>query len=366
MTDRKPIVSSFIVLLAACLSLTVSAVAEESQPTDEYAPGFYYTVQKGDTLWDLSRKFYDSEWQWPALWGQNKDLSNPHLIYPGQRIRLYQRTPSLQPSEAADIAAETAMPGEEQLDLLEQPLPETVYYMYPSIAYIGFIEKLDPEKGFFEEKIDDPIAMGSILKAVGEKKQMISENDTVYITPETANGVNYSSFIVGTRYYIYPPLIKVTDPVTGEYVGHQYKIIGTAEVTAVEDTYIKARITKSLDTINAGYFLMPFEKRDKEIAIQPTPPGITGEVLKEEGGAEMASGFSIIFINKGSEDGLEPGQRFDIYHPDKDMQNGREVLLAPYVYGQLLVLLTKEKNATAIITKAIKPVRRGDLFKSPE
>jgi len=71
----------------------------DMEAAGDFEPGFYYTVKKGDTLWDLSQKFYDSEWVWPATWAQNKDIKNPHRIYPGQRIRLYQRTAALKQPE---------------------------------------------------------------------------------------------------------------------------------------------------------------------------------------------------------------------------------------------------------------------------
>ncbi len=46
-------------------------------------------VKSGDTLWDLSRMYLTSPWRWPELWGMNKQqIANPHLIYPGQQLRL--------------------------------------------------------------------------------------------------------------------------------------------------------------------------------------------------------------------------------------------------------------------------------------
>ncbi|MFS1513915.1 LysM peptidoglycan-binding domain-containing protein [Chengkuizengella sp. SCS-71B] len=49
-----------------------------------------YTIQKGDTLWDLAGKHLGGPMKWPAIYEMNKDLvgSNPDLIYPGNQLRL--------------------------------------------------------------------------------------------------------------------------------------------------------------------------------------------------------------------------------------------------------------------------------------
>ena len=48
-----------------------------------------YTVKQGDTLWGISQRFIKDPYYWPNLWSNNPDIGNPHLIYPGQKLRIY-------------------------------------------------------------------------------------------------------------------------------------------------------------------------------------------------------------------------------------------------------------------------------------
>ena len=66
-------------------------VAQAGVPLSALAPSApeSYVVKRGDTLWALSGMYLVSPWRWPELWGMNKQqIANPHLIYPGQELRL--------------------------------------------------------------------------------------------------------------------------------------------------------------------------------------------------------------------------------------------------------------------------------------
>src|SRR6478609_2767246 len=70
---------------------TAERVAQAGIPLTELVPDApdSYTIKSGDTLWDISKLFLKSPWRWPELWGMNREqITNPHLIYPGQMLLL--------------------------------------------------------------------------------------------------------------------------------------------------------------------------------------------------------------------------------------------------------------------------------------
>ena len=86
--------------LAASLTLAFgalpSASAQESGRTMATATGIpltadapeQYVVKPGDTLWDISKVYLRDPWYWPEIWYVNPQVANPHLIYPGDVLRL--------------------------------------------------------------------------------------------------------------------------------------------------------------------------------------------------------------------------------------------------------------------------------------
>jgi len=117
---------------ALCGECGISEAADSGRPATqpfghETESGYYYTVQKGDTLWDLSRRFSGTPWVWPELWEENNEtIANPHLIYPGQKIRL-TRLVGGRPASASASS-------------LEQPVAG-IHYYYSLCDQYGFIRR---------------------------------------------------------------------------------------------------------------------------------------------------------------------------------------------------------------------------------
>ncbi len=47
----------------------------------------YYEVEKGDSLWKIAERFYNTGEKWIRIFEENSDIiKNPSMIYPYQRF----------------------------------------------------------------------------------------------------------------------------------------------------------------------------------------------------------------------------------------------------------------------------------------
>jgi len=163
------------ILLVGLVQVGPGMAQEPSREPVKLETGLYYTVQKGDTLWDLSEHFYDSAWIWPDLWKKNQEVANPHWIYPGEQIRLFTR-------EELEALEREEPPEEPEIFVLPE---EPLVYNYALIQMIDFVRK-------------EPLEPSGAIFNVREDKDMISQGDLVYVRP--MGGVTFEP---GDKFTVY-------------------------------------------------------------------------------------------------------------------------------------------------------------------
>ena len=331
--------SIFIATMTFCRA---DLFAQENEIALTHEAGFYYTIQKGDTLWDLSGQFFDSPWVWPELWNKNRQIPNPHWIYPGERIRLYQGEGTDKLTWKGPVQPSALPPA--------APVEKAPYYLYAAIDQVGFIK---------ETAIT---ARGSIFKVDGDH-DMISTGDMVYIQPAPGQAL-----IPGSRHTVYRTMAPAAGNAYQSKTGIQHYLTGVVEIIKKEPDFVIARVMATYREIKTGDRILPFRPGDPKIPLKPSPPNIKAQVIVSEEHAQLIGEDTIAFIDKGSEDGIEPGQQYSVYYQDTKklgVDSNKAVLLDPVNFGTILVLHTEETTSTIIVTNSKKDIHPGDKVCSP-
>lgn len=335
---------NMVIGLALMIVNVVPATAEESQKKINYEAGFYYTVKKGDTLWDISQRFNDTPWQWPDLWRENDQLPNPHWIYPGERILLHRKSGSHQ-LETKSVPVSTSQVEVSTPKIEPEPL---VQFHYNFMDRIGFIRK------------PAVTPMAYIDKAIKER-EMLSANDQIYIRPpDSQTTLNLSP---GQRLTVFRMLSPTPALNSRQVIGTQHYLLGVVEIITNESRYAIGKILQSYREINPGDPLMAYEAFSEELDVTESTPGIEGTIIAAEEQSKLIGDHVIGFIDKGLVDNIRPGQIYSIY-----IQNrvGRQRVAAkPVEIGTCIVLRTEETTSTIYVTKALDRIEPGERIRTP-
>jgi len=330
---RNAFTAGFAVVLLTLFCLC--PVSEADETTAQYQAGFYYTVKEGDTLWDISTRFADSPWQWPQLWHNNRQLKNPHWIFPGQRIRIHQKSwigEILFPESAQAIETTPAEP---------EPV---IYFTYPSIDSIGYIKK------------GPVVSAGTIIKAKDDK-EMISAGDLVYVTPGPGR-----VYVTGKQYTVFRAIEGIRDPRGKGSIGTQCYKTGILRIDTVEARYALGTIVRSYRTIEIGDQILPYEVKSPHIKIVRSVRGMEARIISSEEAASLMGDNTIAFIDRGSTHGAKPGQMYHVYYQDQqllDPEDESKVRLKPVDFGEVLILRTEATTSTVLITRSDKSIFPG-------
>jgi hypothetical protein len=216
-----------------------------------------YVIKKGDTLWDLSNEYMNDPYQWPELWQRNQYITNPHLIYPGNALRLYGR-PGYGPPEAVE---ETEKAGVALTE--EQPISETAEtgeieeVMEETVVAKEEVRRVEEDdvaqvlrKGDVEFVILEEESLGEIVDARYEKR-LLAQGDTVYLA------MKETPPHVGERFLIFRTKKMLTNPYTKKR-GKKIYVVGALKVTAIKGVLYQAEITDSMDAVLRGDEVMTY------------------------------------------------------------------------------------------------------------
>jgi len=334
---RKTALQRILIFSVICgTALGAFGISRAADDAAETRNGYYYTVQKGDTLWDLSRRFADSPWVWPELWTENSTvIANPHLIYPGQKIRLIRK---------AGVSPQMPAGGDNQLQA-------NVHFFYSLINQVGFIRRVPV------------VPQGVIFQKPVKGTNMISEGNTVYLKPE-----GNAALETGALFTIYRTFDPIYDKNTKNLIGTQHLLVGIVQVTQRQPEYAIGKVLKSYRPIILSDKLMPYSPRNPRIPFEKSKEGIDGTIIMPEEHQNMFAERNTAFIDRGRIHGIQEGQIYSVYYRDENKlgpAKSPQTITIPVNCGELIVLHVEDTNSTVLITDSEKELFAGALMRTP-
>jgi len=247
-----------------------------------------HVVRKGDTLWDLCDSYYSNPWGWPKVWSYNPQIVNPHWIYPGDQIRMRDvNDPVGQRREALAGASAGSAIGKGGG---RRGLPPTTVFLRDH----GFLG--DPKRDVW----------GELVGAV-EDQMLLSDGNHVYLMMRPGADVK-----PGQALTIFAPIRKPDDvPGARKPPGEIVSVKGTIKIDQFNPKTRVARgeVVESLDVIERGYKVGPIGRQFDIVPPKPATKTVQARVLSGVYPHNIMGQHQLTFMDRGSEDGLEPGTR---------------------------------------------------------
>jgi len=361
---------------------TTDSVADSESPSVETADTASllredhpesHLVVKGDTLWGIAERFLKNPWMWPEIWHVNPQIANPHLIYPGDTVKLIylEGGPKI-----------TVKRGEAEMTYAAEGTG-TVGGETEAHRQVGQDTKLQPQAR--PAPLDDPIpairldvidpfllgnrivSQSSFEKAPyvvqGSQRHLISgAGDQLYARGQFDDSQNLYGFFRRGKVY--------TDPKTGELLGIEAQDIGAGKIVSKEKDIGRFSVLRANQEIIAGDRLLLNQERRVDSIFFPSAPkqNIEGEILDVPGGVSQVGAMSVVLITWGEREVLVSGhvlvikQRGEIV---RDPVTDEQVRLLYERSGLLMVFAPFEKMSYALVLYADRPLSVGDIVRKP-
>ncbi len=319
-----------------------------------------YTVQRGDTLWDLANLFLSDPWLWPEIWQVNPQVNNPHLIYPGDVLALGY-------GANGEPQITLARGGAARLDprLRTSPLDGAIATI-PYAAIASFLER----------------------PAVLSKDQLRNAPHVLgFRDGHMVGGAGQEAYVKGlgnsaqrSRYNIYHIGEQIVDPDDGTVLG----FMGTYAATGV---VVRAGTTSKIVLEDAARETLqgdPLISSDSDVPLNflPRAPGkdIQGEIVAVFDGTELIGQYRIVAINRGRSQGIEIGHVLAVDTRGEVVGDSTRKLfrripikssLVPRIRlpderaGSVLVFKVYDRMSYGLTVSVTSPLRIGDIVRTP-
>ncbi|QQN87955.1 LysM peptidoglycan-binding domain-containing protein [Acinetobacter variabilis] len=358
--------------LAVCVGVSMGTMySAEAAPARNVNPPALkasapnvYVVKKGDTLWDISKRFLKNPVRWPEIWASNKHVKNPHWIFPDDRLLMcdYQGRPIIGKDEGdgcegiiSRYIGSTSLQPQVRVESLNNTIP-----VIPLAHIQQWLER-------YTIVAADSVQGTPYILGTADQRVLAGKGQKVYAR---GNGL-----VVGQRYAVYreaDPYVftdangkKYTAALELQQVASGIAVRGEGDVTTLEltDSY-NAEVRRG-DRVLPEYDPM-LPTLFYPVNAENTVAG--GQIVRVLGSIGTAARHSVVTIDRGTAHGVQTGHVFSVNQKGEvvtDPKTKERVQLPGERIGNVMVFKTFDQLSYAYVLESELPIKVGANIQAP-
>lgn len=351
-----------------------------------------YDVSRGDTLYDISKRLFGDARYWPKIWALNNDrITNPHIIKPGYQVAFLPGTGTSLPGVSLQASGGPATPSSR-----DEVVPEAIREDWRSVPQ-GLAEQLRDQprsqewqklprqswehapmapppdvdaQGFDRRsRVQIRVTTGFELEAIASSEKIEPLGRISGARTESANLVTGDAvFIVadsdlqiGATYGVTssPAVLKSRKSTR---TGYSYSVEGEVKIIGVKEGLFIGTITKTKYFLNRGAYLMPVVQRVPSLKPIPGPSPLEGVVMFDRRfGTYAAAQGKSVFIDRGTDDGVQPGMVFRAYQYHDPVSDKRVTDSDFIINADIIVTYSSPQFSVGSVVRNFSPVTENSL-----
>jgi hypothetical protein len=328
-----------------------------------------HTVRKGDTLWDLARVYLSNPFQWPVIYEANPMVvEDPHWIYPNEVLVIPSLAGLTEPADAGPRMGVRATRG---------PI-RTVFYrgLRPARSQSQRVTVLEEP-----ELVDVPVPPGEFAASPYLADTRSIRPLAMYLRPiredRPGRGIPTSAHPQDRVFLNYAgrtrpepgqrmAIVRVGRTVDGARGARIIHPLGIVRVTRQSAGVMEGQIESQYGPV------LP----DQPVLAMELYPDFRGRTaMPVEGGADLRGRIlefvedkpihslkDVAFIDLGRRDGVQVGDVFQAFLPERTVRErrpgelrGRRETLPPEVVAELRVVRVTDRHATVKVDGLVLP-----------
>jgi hypothetical protein len=345
-----------------------------------------YTIQKNDTLWDVSQTFFGDSNYWPKVWSYNTEgILNPHQINPDQSIRFYAGTLEEPPTVGiAEKNTPLEEPPEQVLEKHEDGVVEAVKIPPPKKKSRPLVRHLPDSMPLYR--------LGAVNTAPvdftpGRAKQIPTPQRylSVYAVDQAVNPVGEVIEIetpgIDSASEFQYITVRLADPSAKHLVayndGHRVKdpnsLFASADLMEIQGeievlekvsgsgNIYRAFVQKTVDHVQRGAKLMPGSMQMFEVKMGAPTTSVQARIIGGEAPRyqQIFGDDDFIFLSAGAKEGLQEGSTLKVYMNERARKSTNSEI-NDRVIGYVKIVKLADHFATAFVLKSEMQFVVGD------